>query len=113
MAALDWSIGRVHTGPVAHASRLLTMAACLSAVSGVLTAQSVETPSDTAARPGAVSPDFTLLTLAGDSVAGPEHERSDRMQQTHARGHEHRLGRVALALGVLVAFLPKQSFGQG
>lgn len=35
------------------------------------------------------------------------------MQQTHARGHERRLGRVALALGVLVVFLPKQSFGQG
>ena len=40
----------------------------LTVVSGVLTAQSVEPPSDTAARPGAVAPDFTLLTLAGDSV---------------------------------------------
>ena len=35
------------------------------------------------------------------------------MQQTLARGRLHSLGRVALALGVLVAFLPKQAFGQG
>ncbi len=35
------------------------------------------------------------------------------MQQEQARGRWDWLGRVALALGVLVAFLPKQSFGQG
>jgi len=57
----------VHSGAVRPAGWLLTVAGVLVAPRA-LAAQSGQAPMDTAPRAGAVAPDFTLLTLAGDTA---------------------------------------------
>ena len=115
MAALDGGLGPAHTGSIAHFNRLLTVALCLSAVADVRRFAGVHhVPFGIALdRKGKVRRAYALRGVPTSTGPGSEHERSDHMQQTLARGRLHSLGRVALALGVLVAFLPKQAFGQG